>query len=57
MTFKLYYHPLASYCWKVLMALYESETPFEGVVVNLGNPDDVCHPQCATARHGCRRGC
>jgi hypothetical protein len=24
---------------------------------NLGNPDDVCHPQCATARHGCRRGC
>ena len=24
---------------------------------NLGNPDDVCHPQCATARRGCRRGC
>ena len=24
---------------------------------NLGNPDDVCHPRCATARRGCRRGC
>lgn len=24
---------------------------------NLGNPDDVCPPQCATARRGCRRGC
>ncbi len=24
---------------------------------NLGNPADVCHPQCATARRGCRRGC
>lgn len=23
----------------------------------LGNADDVCHPQCATARRGCRRGC
>lgn len=40
MAFKLYYHPLASYCWKVLMALYESETPFEGVLVNLGNADE-----------------
>ncbi|EQB02785.1 glutathione S-transferase [Sphingobium quisquiliarum P25] len=25
----LYYHPLSSYCWKVLIALYENETPFE----------------------------
>jgi hypothetical protein len=24
---------------------------------NLGNPADVCHPRCATARRGCRRGC
>ena len=24
----LYYHPLSSYCWKVLIALYENETPF-----------------------------
>ncbi|GLV28631.1 glutathione S-transferase [Sphingobium sp. TomTYG75] len=25
----LYYHPLSSCCWKVLIALYENETPFE----------------------------
>jgi glutathione S-transferase len=25
----LYYHPLSSYCWKVLVALYESGIPFE----------------------------
>ena len=25
----LYYHPLSSYCWKVLIPLYENETPFE----------------------------
>lgn len=25
----LYYHPLSSYCWKVLIALYESGVPFE----------------------------
>ena len=25
----LYYHPLSSYCWKVLIALYENDTPFE----------------------------
>lgn len=25
----LYYHPLSSYCWKVLVALYESGVPFE----------------------------
>ena len=23
MAFELYYHPLASYCWKALVALYE----------------------------------
>lgn len=39
MALKLYYHPLASYCWKVLIALYESETPFEAVLVNLGEAD------------------
>lgn len=26
----LYYHPLSSYCWKTLIALYENDTPFEG---------------------------
>lgn len=25
----LYYHPLSSYCWKALIALYENDTPFE----------------------------
>jgi glutathione S-transferase len=25
----LYYHPLSSYCWKVMIALYESGVPFE----------------------------
>ncbi|HEY0712437.1 MAG TPA: glutathione S-transferase family protein [Polyangia bacterium] len=33
----LYYHPLASFCHKVLLALYESETPFEGRVVDLAD--------------------
>lgn len=25
----LYYHPLSSYCWKAMIALYESGIPFE----------------------------
>jgi glutathione S-transferase len=40
MTLSLYYHPLASYCWKVLVALYENETPFEPRLVDLGNPEE-----------------
>jgi glutathione S-transferase len=28
MSLTLYAHPFASYCWKVLIALYENETPF-----------------------------
>ena len=35
----LYYHPLAAYCWKVLIALYEAETPFKGEMLN-GRPAD-----------------
>jgi glutathione S-transferase len=38
MSLELYYHPLASYCWKTLIALYESEVPFEKRPVNLGDP-------------------
>ena len=38
MSLKLYLHPLASYCWKVLLALYENETPFEGISIDLANP-------------------
>lgn len=30
----LHMHPLASYCWKVLIALYESETPFRSVQID-----------------------
>jgi glutathione S-transferase len=35
MSLKLYLHPLASYCWKALVALYENETPFESVSIDL----------------------
>jgi len=38
MALRLYYHPLSSYCWKVLIALYENDTPFELEFVDLGNP-------------------
>ena len=41
MALELYYHPLASYCWKALIALYENGTPFEGQVVNLGDPQQA----------------
>jgi glutathione S-transferase len=33
----LYYHPLASFCWKVQLALYENGTSFVGEIVNLGD--------------------
>ena len=33
----LYFHPLASYCWKVLIALYEHGTPFEQRIIDLGD--------------------
>ncbi len=35
MALTLYYHPLASFCHKVLMALYENATPFTGKIVDL----------------------
>src|SRR5471030_609240 len=40
MSLTLYYHPLSSFCWKALIALYEAEVPFEPRVVNLGDPAD-----------------
>lgn len=40
MSLTLYYHPLSSFCWKVLVALYENGTPFAPQSVNLGNPDE-----------------
>lgn len=39
MTLKLYSHPLASFCWKSLIALYENGTPFDMVMVDLGDPE------------------
>ncbi|BCP51809.1 glutathione S-transferase [Kaistia sp. 32K] len=38
MTLTLYMHPLASFCQKALMALYETETRFEPRLVDLGDP-------------------
>ncbi len=35
----LHMHPLASYCWKVLVALHESETPFRSNQID-GMPKD-----------------
>ena len=38
MTLTLYYHPFSSFCQKVLVALYENGTAFEGRVIDLGDP-------------------
>ena len=38
MALKLYLHPLSSFCWKVLIPLYEAEIPFEPVMVDLMDP-------------------
>ena len=37
MPLKLYFHPLASFCHKALVALYENGTPFEPVIVDLAD--------------------
>ena len=41
MTLTLHFHPLSSYCQKVLIALYENGTPFEKQIVNLGDTDSA----------------
>lgn len=38
MALTLHFHPLASFCWKALIALYENDTPFMPNIVNLGDP-------------------
>lgn len=38
MPLTLHFHPLSSYCQKVLIALYENGTPFERQIVDLGDP-------------------
>jgi glutathione S-transferase len=40
MSLTLHYHPLSSYCWKVLIALYENDTPFTPNLVDLGNASE-----------------
>jgi glutathione S-transferase len=40
MALTLYYHPLSSFCWKALIALYEADIAFEPRMVNLGDPAD-----------------
>ena len=37
MSLTMHLHPLASFCWKPLIALYENGTPFSSVIVDLGN--------------------
>ncbi len=37
MSLTLHFHPLASYCHKVLIALYENDTPFTPNMVDLSN--------------------
>ena len=39
MTLELHFHPLASFCHKVLIALYENDTLFTPHLLDLGNPD------------------
>lgn len=39
MTLTLHYHPLASYCWKALIALYENSVAFDGRIVDLSRPE------------------
>jgi len=37
MSLTLYYHPLSSFCWKVLIPLYENGTPFAQRLIDLSN--------------------
>ncbi|WP_271893558.1 glutathione S-transferase family protein [Candidatus Phyllobacterium onerii] len=38
MSLRLYYHPLSSFCMKVLTALYEKDLPFKKEVVDFMDP-------------------
>ncbi|WPN49548.1 MULTISPECIES: glutathione S-transferase family protein [unclassified Pseudomonas] len=40
MPLTLYFHPLSSYCHKVLIALYEHQVEFEKRIIDLGNDAD-----------------
>lgn len=39
MSLIFHYHPLASFCWKALIALYENGTEFTPKLIDFGNPD------------------
>ena len=39
MSLTLFGHPLASFCHKVLIALYENQTPFTAITVDLADPE------------------
>ena len=40
MALKLYFHPLASFCHKALIALYENRIPFEPIIPALVKTND-----------------
>jgi glutathione S-transferase len=40
MSLTLHFHPLASYCHKALIALYENHTPFTPKIVDLSNESE-----------------
>jgi glutathione S-transferase len=39
MSFKLYYHPLSSFCQKVLIAFYENNIPFDGEITDVASAE------------------
>jgi glutathione S-transferase len=41
MSLRLFFHPLSSFCQKVLIALYENDTPFKPQVVDLLDPHEA----------------
>lgn len=41
MSLTLHAHPLSSYCWKALIALYENDTPFELREIDFGSPESA----------------
>ena len=46
---KLHFHPLASFCHKALIALYENGTPFEPTIIDFGDP--AFGDQCSNIGH------
>ena len=41
MSLHLYFHPLSSFCQKVLIAFYENDTPFVPHIVDFGNEESA----------------